>query len=176
MRFRLAPDSRVLIDLRATGMLKALAHSPTLVGRPEPLDVVAEGEAFTADIEARVPASAVEPPADIPPSDRDKMRENLLGPQVLDARRFPVLVFRGRYEGSAVGGVLTGRLDVRGAPRSVAMAVAVQRSAAQILATGAWEGRLTDLGVAPFKALLGAIRLEDWIRLRLEARFTAVDS
>ena len=38
-----------------------------------------------------------------------------------------------------------------------------------ILARGAWEGRLTDLGIKPFKALLGALKLEDWIRLRLEA-------
>jgi hypothetical protein len=52
----------------------------------------------------------------------------------------------------------------------------LERRAELLLATGAWEGRLTDLGVPPFKALLGAIRLEDWIRLRLEARFTALES
>jgi len=40
------------------------------------------------------------------------------------------------------------------------------------LVTGAWEGRLTDLGVKPFRALLGALRLEDWIRLRVEARLS----
>jgi hypothetical protein len=41
------------------------------------------------------------------------------------------------------------------------------------VATGAWEGRLTDLGIRPFKALLGAIKLEDWIAVRLDARFAA---
>jgi len=123
-----------------------------------------------------VRASTVEPPGDIAASDRDKMRENLLGPQVLDARRFPTLLFRGRYAGSLAGGTLTGQLEVRGAPRRVSIAVAVARRDADYAATGAWEGRLTDLGVAPFKALLGAIRLEDWIRLRLDARFAEIET
>jgi hypothetical protein len=176
MRLRLASDSRVLIDLRATGVLKALAHSPTLVARPEPLEVVAEGERFTCDVEARVRASSIEPPAGIPASDSDKMRDNLLGPEVLDARRFPALVLRGRFEGSIAGGTLAGNLEVRGAPRAISMAVAIARQDARFVATGAWEQKLSDLGVPPFRALFGAIRLEDWIRLRLEARFDAVDS
>jgi len=176
MRLRLASGSRVLIDLRATGVLRALAHSPSLVARPEPLEVLAEGERFACDVEARVPASSIEPPAGIPASDSDKMRDNLLGPGVLDARRFPALVFRGRYEGSIAGGTLTGQLDVRGAPRALSMGVAIARQDGLFVATGAWERKLSDLGVPPFKALFGAIRLEDWVRLRLEARFEAVDS
>jgi polyisoprenoid-binding protein YceI len=175
MRLRLSPDSRVYVDLRATGVLKALAHSPTLVARPDVLDVVADGDALDVTLEARVPASAIDPPGDVPASDRDKMRENFLGPQVLDARRFPTLVFRGRYEGSLAGGTLTGQLDVRGAQRRMAIPVTVARRDEQRVATGAWEGKLTDLGVAPFKALLGAIRLEDWIRLRLDARFAEIE-
>jgi polyisoprenoid-binding protein YceI len=176
MRLRLSLDSRVYIDLRATGVLGALAHSPTLVARPDVLDVVAEGDALDVELEARVPASAVEPPGDIPARDCEKMRENLLGRQVLDASRFPTLVFRGRYAGSLAGGTLTGQLDVRGAPRRVSIPVALARRNDHYVATGVWEGKLTDLGVAPFKALLGAIRLEDWIRLRLHARFAEIES
>jgi len=176
MRLRLDPGSRVRVDLRATGVLKALAHSPTLAARPESLDIVSDGERIESDIEARVLASSIEPPADIAPSDRDRMRDNLLGPQVLDARRFPALVFRGRYQGSIASGTLAGRLDVRGAPRSLSMPIAVARRGELLIATGAWEGTLTELGVAPFKALLGAIRLEDWIRIRLDVWFAGADS
>jgi len=176
MRLRLSPHSRVYIDLRATGVLKALAHSPTLAARPDVDDVVAEGDALDVELEARVPASTVEPPDDIPGPDRAKMRENLLGPHVLDARRFPTLVFRGRYAGSLAGGTLTGQLDVRGAPRRVSIPVALARHGGHYVATGAWEGKLTALGVAPFKALLGAIRLEDWIRLRVDARFAEIET
>jgi hypothetical protein len=178
MRLRLAPDSRILIDLRGAGVLRALTHSPTLVARPEPLEVVVDGggERFASDLEARVLASSIEPPADIASSDREKMRDNLLGPEVLDAGRFPALVLRGRYEGSLAGGTLAGRLDVRGTPRSITLPIAVARSGGVLVATGTWEGRLTELGVPPFRALFGAIRLGDWIRLRVEARFAAVDS
>ena len=40
-----------------------------------------------------------------------------------------------------------------------------------LVATGTWEGRLTELGIKPFKALLGAIKLDDWVSLRVDARF-----
>ena len=171
MRFCCTPDSRVFVDLRATGVLKALAHSPTLVAKPEPFEVVADGDRFESSIEVIVHASAIEPPADLSSRDRDKLRENLLGPQVLDAQRFPVLVFHGIFAGSVAGGTLGGTLEVRGEARSVSIAVRVARRDDVVTATGAWEGRLTELGVTPFKALLGAIRLEDWIRIRLDARF-----
>jgi len=65
---------------------------------------------------------------------------------------------------------------VRGAPRSLSMPIAVARRGELLIATGAWEGTLTELGVAPFKALLGAIRLEDWIRIRLDVWFAGADS
>jgi polyisoprenoid-binding protein YceI len=170
MRWRLAPDSCVLVDLKATGLLRALAHSPTLVARPEPLEIAADGDRLDVEVVVRVPATSIDPPADMSASDQDKMRENLLGAQALEARRFPAVVFRGRYCGSVQGGSLAGRLEVRGIPHELVMPVAVARRENRLVATGAWEGRLTSLGVAPFKALLGAIRLEDWIRLRLEAR------
>jgi hypothetical protein len=67
--------------------------------------------------------------------------------------------------------MLSGDLQVRGVPRRVSMSIRVAREAGALVATGAWEGRLTDLGIRPFKALLGAIKLEDHITLRLEMRF-----
>jgi hypothetical protein len=90
---------------------------------------------------------------------------------VLDARRFPFIELRGRYEGTAEGGQLRGELTVRGQPRRVAMAVKAVKQWDVVVATGTWEGKLTDLGVKPFKALLGALKLENWLRIRMEARF-----
>ena len=37
MRLELSADSRVLIELRATGLLRAVGHDPILVARAEPL-------------------------------------------------------------------------------------------------------------------------------------------
>jgi hypothetical protein len=51
------------------------------------------------------------------------------------------------------------------------MKVRVARDGDRFIAAGRWEGKLSALGVKPFKALLGALKLEDWICLRLQARF-----
>ena len=188
MRLHLREGSRVFIDLRATGLLKAVAHSPTLTVRPERLTVdFAEppggvatkggaspgGAAIVAAVEATFAATAIEAPIDIPASDREKMVDNLRGRDVLDAARFPTIAFRGRYEGTLETGTLSGELQVRSVARQVSIPVRISREAGALVATGTWEGRLTDLGIRPFKALLGAIKLQDWIAVRLDARFDA---
>jgi hypothetical protein len=171
--------SRVFIDLRATGPLAVLGHDPTLVARPEPFSIeVADptgapaGGPVEATIEARFAVESIEPPAGISASDRARMRENLLSRDVLDASRHPAITLRARYTGTIEAGTLTGDLTVRGAPRPLSMPVRVTLDGAAWTLTGRWEGRLTALGVKPFKALLGALKLEDWIVLRLEARLT----
>jgi hypothetical protein len=176
MRLELLGSSRVLIDLRATGLLRAIGHDPTLTARAEPfaLDVDATGwpgEAFEVPVVVRFRSDAIEPPDDIPPSDRDKMRENLRGPEVLDVARVPFIEVRGRYAGTLEAGTLSGELIVRAVPRRVSMPIRTRTRGAELVATAVWEGTLTDVGIRPFKALMGALKLKDWIRLRLEAHF-----
>jgi hypothetical protein len=56
------------------------------------------------------------------------------------------------------------------------MTVRVARDGERLTASARWDGKLTDLGVKPFKALLGALRLEDRVVLRLEARLLPAPS
>jgi hypothetical protein len=168
MRLELLPDTRVLVDLRASGLLRAVGHDPTLVARPEPATITLDGGA--ASVVLRFPARDIEPPADISASDRDKMRDNMLGQEVLDASRFPAIEVRGRYVGTPGGGTLEGDLVVRDQPHPFTMPIRVAKEGDLLVATGTWEGTLKGLGIKPFKALLGALKLEDWIRVRLEAR------
>jgi hypothetical protein len=175
MRLQLTDDSRVFIDLRATGLLKAVAHDPTLSIRPEPLAIeFDEGASGAGRGEASVAvifrSAALEAPRDIAASDRDKMLENARGRDVLDTARFPTIELDARYTGTLESGTLAGSVRVRGNPHGMSMPIRIARQDAALVATGAWEGRLNDLGIKPFKALLGAIKLEDWVRLRLEAR------
>jgi hypothetical protein len=173
MRLTWQDGSRLWIDLRATGLLRAVAHSPTLTARPDRVTVELADPPNEADVEASFRADAIEAPADIPASDRSKMVENLRSRDVLDARHHPTIDFRGRYVGTLEAGTLSGDLRLRGAPRRLTMTIRVSRRDRALVATGAWEGRLTDLGIRPFKALLGAIKLEDRITLRLDMRFDA---
>jgi hypothetical protein len=170
LRIELSPTSRVLVDLRATGLLRAIGHSPTLsvVCPPVTIDV---GENPPIDVAIDLPfdAAAIQPPTDISDSDRERMLENLRSPEVLDLSRYPRLDFRGRYAGTLERGVLAGDLHVRGAPHRISLDVTISPDSETLRMRGTWQGRLTDLGIKPFRALLGALKLDDWIRLRLDA-------
>ncbi len=172
MPIALLDQSRVLVDLRATGLLRGLAHDPTLTACPGRISVdMASGEIDSA-VFAVFAVDAIEPPGGMSAADRGRMLENLRGRDVLDSARFPSIELRGRYRGTLDAGTLAGELVVRGVPRPISMAVSVTRATGKLVASGTWEGRLTTLGIKPFRALLGALKLEDWIRLRLEATFS----
>jgi polyisoprenoid-binding protein YceI len=169
MRLHMVDGTRLFIELKAAGVLRALAHSPTLrvVPKPFAIDLADDQAAVAADFRA----DAIELPDDMSEGDREKMRDNMRSAEALDVRRFPTVAFRGRYTGSTEGGTLAGDLSIRGVAVRLSMPVRVQRQWDVFAAEASWEGPLTRLGVKPYKALLGAIKLEDWIRLRLEARF-----
>jgi polyisoprenoid-binding protein YceI len=169
MRLELTTASRVYIDLRATGLLRAVGHDPTLVARAEAATI----DLDDGRVSVRFPVRDFEAPGDMSAADRAKMLESVRGPEVLDEARFPAVTLEGRFAGTIDGGRLEGALHVRGAPRSLAMDVRAVREGDEHVVRGTWEGTLTALGVKPFKALLGALRLSDWIRLRVEARLRA---
>jgi hypothetical protein len=172
MNLELSPESVVFVDLRATGLLRAMAHDPTLRVRPPSLSLTLPDDRHVdVTVEARFAADAIEPPADLPASDREKMLDNLRGRDVLDVARHPRVEFRGRYRGDLERGELSGEVVVRGQAHALAMPIQVSREGRDLVARGSWEGKLTHLGVRPFKALLGALRLDDWARLRVETRW-----
>lgn len=173
-RYALSPESHVLVDLRATGLLRALGHNPTLVARPEPASVeaVEADGATTATLALRFPVARIETPADMSRDDRQKMRSNMEAAEVLDASRFPAVDVTARWRGTSDSGRLEMDAAVRGRAHTLVMDVSLRREGSDVLARGTWEGRLTDLGIKPFRALMGALKLEDWVRLRLEARLS----
>jgi hypothetical protein len=174
MLLALSPESRILIDVRATGILRAIGHDPTLVARPEPMSApieVGDGPLDLA-LDVRFATDRIETPPDLSPSDRERMQDNLRG-DVLQTSRFPWIEWRGRYAGTREGGRLNGDLALLGAARPVSLDVRVEPRGQALVATGAWSGRLTELGIKPFRALMGALRLEDWVRIRLESRWEA---
>lgn len=175
-RYALSPDSRVLVELRATGLLRAFGHNPTLVAHPEPATVEAEESdgGTTGTLVLRFPVARIDPPENIGRDDRDKMRENMQAPEVLDAARHPVVDVKAQWRGGADSGRLEIDATLRGKTHALAMDVSLRREGDDLLARGTWEGRLTDLGIKPFRALMGALKLEDWVRLRLEARLSTL--
>ena len=171
MRLQLTSDSRVLVDLRAAGLLRAVGHDPTLIAKPESVWFeVPDSGAIDLPVEVRFRPERIEAPQDFAPSDRDKLHDNLRGADVLHMARFPTLDLRGRYQGSLERGRLEGELVVRGSPRRIALDVVIAHEGYARTARGTWSGSLSDLGIKPFRALMGALRLQDWIQIRVEAR------
>jgi hypothetical protein len=135
------------------------------LARPEPGSIDLD-----APFVLRFPVRDIEPPNDIPEPDRAKMASNLRGPEVLDAATFPVVEVRARFAGSAEQGRIDGDIVVRGAAHPFAMELRGARDGDDLVVTGRWEGTLRGLGIKPFRALLGALTLKDWLALRVEAR------
>ena len=168
--------SRVFVDVRSKGLVSALDHELTFAASPDSFALrgVDASGAIDVDVVVRVPVARFDPPEHASRFDRDKMTDNLRGKEVLDMARWPALVFRGRYSGTIVDGRLAGDLEVRGAPRPIALDVVVTRASDVLHVEGVWEGTLGDLGIKPYKALFGALKLADWIRIRIAISLTRV--
>lgn len=170
MRLRIQEGSHVYVDVQSKALIAALDHEMTFTAALEPttLPEVSESGAIEIAIDARVPVARLEPPAKGSSFDRDKMIDNLRGRDVLDVKKWPSLEFRGRYRGTLEKGELDGELVVRGTPRRMTFAVDMVRGGDGYEARAMWEGTQTALGMKPYKALLGALRLTDFLRIRIE--------
>jgi hypothetical protein len=163
MRLKLGAVAHV--DVRSKGLVAALDHAVTFSGEVESIVLEVE-DGIDVEIATTLAVSKLEPPKSASRFDRSQMTEQLA--VALDAARCPELAFLGRYRGTRSSGRLEGELTILGQPRRIAFEV--RGDGARV--SGVWEGKLTDLGVKPPKLLLGAIKLADWAKLRLEVTVT----
>ena len=102
-----------------------------------------------------------EPPGDVP-----KVTEAMLGPQVLDVKRYPSITFEST--GVTARGALptldlsvAGKLTIRETTKPVTAAVAVKVDGATLTATGRFTIKQTDFGIKPISAGGGAVKVKD---------------
>lgn len=84
--------------------------------------------------------------------DRRKIESNMLG-DVLNARKFSDVSFKGRREGD----VLTGELTLCGVTRSIRLELKGGQ--------GEFVVHQPDFGIAPYKAFLGQLRIKSDVRI-----------
>ena len=137
---------------------------------------------FTVDeAELRVQEHSADFPPDVPDAAREGTRRNMLGEALLDAERNPQIVLRAvRLEsagqpapgaGSETAGEARAVLarvqtTVRGEQRTISVPVRYQLAAGALIASGEAPLRQSDLGLTPFSALLGALQVQDEMRVR----------
>jgi YceI-like domain len=85
--------------------------------------------------------------------------------EVLQIDKYPRVEFDGEVAGDAPGRLrVQGTLQIRGQSRTVESALTVQGDRLRT----AFELTLTEFGIAPFKALAGAITLRDRVRITVD--------
>jgi hypothetical protein len=124
------------------------------------------------DAEARRAAGSDFPP-DIPQSDKDGTRKNMLRAEVLDSERYPEVKLRSAH----VGGTLqapqvTASITIRDATHDVEVPVKIAIEGAKLSASGEFDVLQTQFGIKPFSVALGALEVQD--RLHIKFKVTAM--
>jgi hypothetical protein len=126
------------------------------------------GQLVVDDVEARRAAGGDFPP-DIPQSDKDGTRKNMLKPEVLDGEHYPQV----RLQAAKVGGTLqapqvTARITIKDATREVEVPVQVAIEGAKLSASGEFDILQTEFGIKPFSVALGALEVQDKLHIKFK--------
>jgi hypothetical protein len=107
----------------------------------------------------------------VPDKDRAGTRRNMLGDHVLAAARFPQITVDGHWlHGSLSHGTVAVTVGIRSTRRDYQLPVDIRVDHNRVLVTGAFHPLQTELGITPFSALAGALKVAD----RLDVRFKLV--
>ncbi|MGH8304371.1 MAG: YceI family protein [Steroidobacteraceae bacterium] len=180
-----AQQSLLTILVYRGGTLSAAGHNHVIASHALSGTIYLPADILKASFEVRIPAAeltvdepglrAQENRADFPPdvsdSARDGTRRNMLGQALLDAGEYPQLVLRAERLESAPqagpDGVLAHlQTQVREQLRSISMPVHYERRAGELIVSGEGPLRQSDLGLTPFTALMGALAVQDEMRVR----------
>lgn len=123
-------------------------------------------DSLVVDDPGRRVAAGPDFPDNLSATDREGTRRNLLGPALLDAARFPVLHLDAVAIEEARGGyVATARVDAAGVARQVRVPGTIERTDGGLVVSGAFVLTHADLGLTPFSAALGALRVREDIEI-----------
>jgi polyisoprenoid-binding protein YceI len=177
-----AGDSLVTIRVYRAGALASAGHNHLIASHDLSGTVYVARDVLRSSFELNLPvatltvdesalraqqASADFPP-DVPDSAKEGTRHNMLGEALLDAAHSPQILLqtvrleRGADEHSVTAQV---RSTVRGQVRSFSVPVSYQLGNDTIILSGAFPLRQTDLGLTPFSAMLGALQVQDEMRI-----------
>lgn len=193
-----AGESLLVIRVYRGGALASAGHNHVIASRALSGTVYVPGDLMHASFELRFPVAglAVDEPAlrgrenptdfppDVPESARQGTRRNMLGEALLDGERHPQIVLRALRLGSPAtdrsassaarqGTVMTRvQTTVRDEPRAITVPVSYRLEGDALTAWGDATVRQSELGLTPFSAMLGALQVQDEMRVsfRIVAR------
>jgi len=199
--YDIVPEASLLtILVYRAGALASAGHNHVIASHELGGTIYVPAELLRSSFEIHVPVatltvdeaalraqqSAADFPPDVSQGAQEGTRRNMLGPALLDAEHNPEIVLRAvRLErpAPAAGAAAVGadgsdtvlaqlQSTVRGQVRTLTVPVRYQRGAGELTVSGELPLRQSDLGLTPFSALLGALQVQDEMRVsfRIVAR------
>jgi polyisoprenoid-binding protein YceI len=106
------------------------------------------------------------------PEDRAKIQQKMLGPEVLDARRYPEIGFQAEEVAVSVDDStrlrVTGRFELHGRTDTIRVPVSLSRPVGDTLrARGQFQFRQTRFGIEP-ESVAGVVNVKDEMTLRFD--------
>lgn len=176
VRYAIDPKgSTFTVRAFATGMLSALAHSPT-IAIPDFAGEVsfASGTVEDASVRLLAQAASLAVTDDISNKDRQEI-ERRMHDEVLEAGGFPEIIYdcprasAVQKTGEGVYSVsLNGALTLHGVMRNQAVAARVTLKGDLLRAAGEVSVRLSDFEIRPVSAAGGTIKLKDELKLSFD--------
>lgn len=108
-------------------------------------------------------------PTEVPESAKQGTRRNMLSQALLDGVNYPEITLIGQHieRGSMGASVLASvQITVRGQPHTISLPVAYSLLKNELVASGDLPIKQSDLGLTPFSAMLGALQVQDELRVR----------
>jgi hypothetical protein len=111
-------------------------------------------------------------PPDVPDSAKSGTKHNMLGEALLDGEHHAEIVLRTLRLQEAqppVAGALVAEIEalVRDEPHTLRVPVRYERAPGTLIVSGETSLRQTELGLKPFSAMLGALQVQDEMRVRV---------
>ena len=192
--YDVAPQESLLtILVYRAGTLASAGHNHVIASHDLAGTIYVPADPLRSSFELRMPVATLtvdeaalrtqQGGADFPPdvSEGAKAgtRQNMIGPALLDAEHSPEIVLRALRTDRAAdpGGVLAQvQCTVRGQAHTIAVPVRYELRGTELLISGEMPLKQSDLGLTPFSALLGALQVQDEMRIsfRILARAATV--
>lgn len=106
-------------------------------------------------------------PKDVPDSAKEGTRRNMLSEALLNGAQYPDILLTSQHLDTAGSQMRADvQITVRGQPHTVSVLVTYTLSNEVLTADGELPLRQSDLGLTPFTALLGALAVQDELKVR----------
>ena len=106
-------------------------------------------------------------PPEIPEKDRQGTRGNMLREEVLDAEHFPEVSLKSvSIGGTADHPNVTARITIRDASHDVSLTPTIRVEGKRLSVTGEFDILQSEFGIKPFTAALGALAVQDRLRVK----------